>query len=112
MLPRSEVSVNRTRVLHRRQLLESYLILHDFQVIPSRKPTTLRLERKADGQDYNLRIDPQWLQLATDASVRSRLDALDLIPFLLQNGSAWIVVTATGERHKEQKSRSEEGRDR
>ena len=89
--------MNRTRVLHRRQLLESYLILHDFQVIPSRKPTTLRLERKADGQDYNLRIDPQWLQLATDASVRSRLDALDLISFLLQNGSAWIVVTATGE---------------
>jgi len=84
-------------VLHRRQLLESYLILHDFRVVPSRQSTSWRLERKADDQHYRLRVDLQWLQLATDASVRSRLDTLGLIPFLLRHRSAWIVVTATGE---------------
>lgn len=89
--------MNRGRTPHRRQLLESYLILHDFRVVPSRKATTLRLKRKADGQDYYLRIDAQWLQLTTDATVQSRLDALGLISFLRKNGSAWIGVTATGE---------------
>ena len=89
--------MNRERIAHRRQLLRSYLILHDFRIVHSRKTTNLHLRRKADDQDYHLRVDPQWLQLTTDVTVRSRLDTLGLVPFLEENGSAWIGVTATGQ---------------
>ena len=87
---REEQTANR-----RKKLLESYLILHDFRVVPSEEATILRL-RTPDNKDYHLRIDPQWLRLKTDATVKSRLDKLGLIPFLQENGSAWIGVTATG----------------
>lgn len=91
------VCVNRERITNRRQLLESYLILHDFRIVHPRKTANLQLRRKADDQDYHLRVDLQWLQLTTDATVQSRLDTLGLVPFLQENGSAWIGVTATGQ---------------
>lgn len=85
------------RTAHKRQLLEAYLILHDFRIVPSRETTTLRLRGRENDKDYYLSIDPQWLQLTTDATVQSRLDTLGLISFLQENGSAWIGMTATGE---------------
>jgi hypothetical protein len=90
--------VNREeRTANQRQLLESYLILNDFRMMPSDKPTTLRLRQAGKDQDFYLSVDPQWLQLITDATVQSRLDTLQLIPFLRKNGSAWLGLTATGE---------------
>ncbi|ULA60613.1 MAG: hypothetical protein LZF60_260008 [Nitrospira sp.] len=99
----------RTRVRHRCQLLESYLILHNVLVISSGNSMTWRLGRPADDQEYCLRIDSQWFQRPTHASVRSRLDTLGLIPFLQQHGSAWIGVTDTGEEmiaHLEDEAKS------
>lgn len=80
-----------------RHLLECYLFLRDFMREPSSNSELLQFSRKFDWRLFHLKVDAEWLQLQSTATVEHRLDALKLVPFLEQNGSAWIRLTATGQ---------------
>ena len=88
--------MNRQQILTQRHLLECYLFLHDFR-IESSSGEHLQLRRKAESRDFHLKIDDEWLGVKSNATVEQRLNALGLVPFLEQNGSARIGVTATGQ---------------
>ena len=88
--------MNRQQILTQRHLLECYLFLRDFR-IESSSGGQLHLRRKAESRDFYLKIDDEWLRVKSNATVEQRLNALGLVPFLEQNGSAWIGLTATGQ---------------
>lgn len=85
------------RISNRRQLLEAYLILHDFRMVRSQEDTSLFFQMIASERDYALRVDHEWLKATTHHTVQVRLDTLGLVPFLHQNGTAWIRVTPKGQ---------------
>ncbi len=88
--------MNRQRMLTQRHLLECYLFLRDFWIEVSSTDRHMQLRKKSDARTFYLQVDPEWLRLKSTATVEHRLDALGLVPFLEQNGSAWIRLTATG----------------
>ena len=78
-------------------LLECYLFLRDFWIESSSNAEHLQLRRKADRRTFHLKVNAEWLQMKSHATIEHRLDGLGLIPFLEKNGSAWIRVTSTGQ---------------
>ena len=89
--------MNNERISNRRQLLEAYLILHNFRIIRTQEGVNMRLTMKCGDHDYHLRVDHEWLRLTANVTVQTQLDTLGLVPFLRENGAAWIGVTATGQ---------------
>ncbi len=84
-------------MLTQRHLLECYLFLRHFWIEASSNAGQLQLRRKGDCRIFRLKVDTEWLQLESNATVEHRLDALGLIPFLEKNRLAWIGLTATGQ---------------
>ncbi len=78
-------------------LVECYLFLRDFWIESSSNAEHLELRRKADQRTFYLKVDAEWLQMKSHATIEHRLDGLGLIRFLEKNGSAWIRVMPTGE---------------
>ena len=89
--------MNHEQMSTQRHLLECYLFLRDFRIEPSSTSEHLQLRRKADCREFHLKVDTEWLEVTSNATIEHRLDVLGLVPFLVQNGSAWIGLTATGQ---------------
>ena len=80
-----------------RHLLECYLLLRDFTIMPASTTEHLQLMKKPDVRVFHLKVTAEWLKVPSSATVEQRLSALELVPFLEKNGSAWIGLTRTGQ---------------
>lgn len=84
-------------VRNRRRQVELYLGRHGFEGISSKEEVNTVVSMQSGGQTYELRMQREWLERLTQATIDARLDSLQLIPFLQANQSAWVGVTTTGE---------------
>lgn len=81
----------------KRQLVETYLFLHNFREVRSRDEINLHFCMNLEGVRYDLTVEREWIDLRTDKKTSDRLDQLQVVPFLLENKAAWIGVTTTGQ---------------
>ncbi len=81
----------------KRQLIETYLIVHHFRDVTCRDGINLHFSMTRAGLFYDLTIEREWIDLRTDEKTSERLDRLRVVPFLVENKAAWVGVTATGE---------------
>ncbi|QOJ34049.1 MAG: hypothetical protein HRU82_03390 [Nitrospira sp.] len=81
----------------KRQLVETYLFLHNFREVRSRDEINLHFCMNLEGVRYDLTVEREWIDVRTDKKTSDRLDELQVVPFLLQNKVAWIGVTTTGQ---------------
>ncbi len=79
----------------KRNLIETYLILHKFRDVKSRDEINLHFCMNLDGVRYDLMVEREWIDLKSDKKIAERFDRLQVVPFLLQNKAGWVGVTTT-----------------
>lgn len=81
----------------KRQLIETYLVVHHFRDVSCRDEINLHFSMTRAGLLYHLAIEREWLYLKTDKKMSDRLDQLQVVPFMVEHRAAWVGVTATGQ---------------
>jgi hypothetical protein len=57
----------------------------------------LQLRGNDDDRDFYLKVGPEWLRRRSNATTKSRLDALGLVPFFARKRIGVDGLTATGQ---------------
>lgn len=82
---------------NKRELIGSYLSHRGFTDVRVGEGLNVLYSMTANGRDYQLRVEREWLDLPSTDTIHDRLERLQLIPFLRENSAAWLGVTATGQ---------------
>lgn len=86
-------------ILARRHFIESYLRLHGFAHVRSGAECEegVMFYMTANGQNCRLQVSEAWMVSSTHARVEERLDRLQTLRKLREQGGAPADITATGQ---------------
>ncbi|MEP7153015.1 MAG: hypothetical protein ABI856_15000 [Nitrospira sp.] len=86
-------------ILARRHFIESYLRLHGFAHVRSEAESKegFMFYMTVHGQNCRLQVSESWMVSSTHVRVEERLDQLQTLRILREQGGASVDITMTGE---------------